>query len=128
MKWVAGPGRGGITLLGDLAEPNGKPAVAQLSVSGCEALELPAILNDVTIEALAPNDLLLRSGPREWRIRCTTWQLHRDVGAAFYRAIPPRQTPWTRRLTWRVLLGIAATSPGRWLLSRRTREKSQIQA
>ena len=64
---------------------------------------------------------VLRSGAREWRVRCNTWQLHRDVGAAFYRAVPPRPTPWSRRLPWRVLLGIAATAPGRWLLAKRAK-------
>jgi hypothetical protein len=42
----------------------------------------------------------------------------------FYGAIPPRPTPWGRRLGWRVLLGMAGTAPGRWLLSRQMAKKS----
>lgn len=118
---MPGPGPTGITLLGALAEPAGGSTAAQLSLSGVATPDLPAVLNDMTVEALAVQDVLLRSGAREWRVRCTTWQLHRDVGATFYAAIPPRATPWSRRLTWRVLLGMAATVPGRWLLARRAK-------
>jgi len=121
VKWVPGPGRTGITLLGILAEPAGAATAVQLSLSCIAAPELPQPLNDVTVEALTAQDVLLRGGAREWRLPCTTWQLHRDVGAMFYAAIPPRRTPWSRRATWRVLLGIAATAPGRWLLARRAK-------
>jgi hypothetical protein len=117
---VPGPGRGGITLLGRLAEADGSLSPAQLSLIGQQLQELPAVLNDVTVEALTAPQMLLRSGAREWRIACTTWQLHRDAGAMFYAAIPPRVAPWTRRLAWRLLLGTAATAPGQWLLARRS--------
>jgi hypothetical protein len=123
VKWVPGPGRGGVTLLGELVEADGTSTPAQLSLM-CQQLEqLPAALNDVSFEALTAPQIVLRSGAREWRIACTTWQLHRDAGAGFYAAIPPRVAPWTRRLAWRVLLGTAATAPGQWLLARRGRAK-----
>ncbi len=116
---VSGPGRAGATLLGNIVEPDGSVTAAELSLSEPGALELPEALRDLTVEALTAQELLLRSGAQEWRARCTTWQLHRDFSSAFFKAVPPRQTPWKRRLGWRVLLGIAGTAPGRWLLSRR---------
>lgn len=123
VRWEPGPGRGGITLLGQLAEADGTSTASQLALI-CQQLQpLPAILNDVTFEALTAPQIVLRSGTREWHIACLTWQLHRDVGARFYAAIPPRVAPWTRRLAWRVLLGTAATAPGQWLLARRSRAK-----
>jgi hypothetical protein len=123
VTWAPGPSRGGITLLGQLAEADGTSTPAQLSLV-CQQLQpLPAVLTDVTFEALTAPQIVLRSGAREWRIACVTWQLHRDVGAMFYAAIPPRVAPWTRRLAWRVLLGTAATAPGQWLLARRNRAK-----
>jgi hypothetical protein len=122
VSWVPGPGPAGITLLGRIQESGATPA--QLSLIGPEAVTLPATLTDVTVEVTVGPAILLRSGSREWRIACRTWQLHRDVGVTFYAAIPPRPTPWTRRLTWRVLLGVAATAPGRWLLSRPISKKS----
>jgi hypothetical protein len=123
LKWETGPGPAGITLLGRIVEPDGRTTAAQLSLICREPPDLPANLKDLTVEAPSVGDVLLRSGAREWRVHCNTWQLHRDVGAIFYAAIPPRRTPWTRRLSWRLLLGVAATSAGRWLLSRRSRAK-----
>ena len=118
VTWVPGPGTAGITLLGRIDEP--RSTAAQLSLIGTQAVTLPATLLDVTVESSSPVAVLLRSGSRKWRIACRTWQLHRDVGVAFYAAIPPRPTPWIRRFTWRVLLGVAATAPGRWLLAKKS--------
>jgi hypothetical protein len=123
VKVAPGPGRGGLTLLGQLAEADGTSTAAQLSLVSKSDPALPNELNDVTFEALMASQIVLRSGARAWRIDCVTWQLHRDVGAMFYAAVPPRVTPWTRRVTWRVLLATAATAPGRWLLARRRRAK-----
>jgi hypothetical protein len=123
VTWVAGPGSAGVTLLGRLAQTGAEPGPAQLSLMCSEAPQLPASLADVIVEASAAPEVLLHSGAQVWRLRCSTWQLHRDVGATFYAAIPPRPTPWSRRLGWRVLLGIAGTAPGRWLLARRSRTK-----
>jgi hypothetical protein len=118
VKWEAGPGPAGITLLGKIVEADGRTTTAQLSLSGLESPPPPPILNDLIFEALTAQDMVLRSGGAEWRVRGTTWQLHRDVGAAFFAAIPPRPTPWARRLGWAALLGLAAVRPGRWLLMR----------
>jgi hypothetical protein len=123
VKAAPGPGRGGITLLGQLAEPDGTSTPAQLSLICEQVPSLPDELNDVIFEALTAPQIALRDGAREWRIDCVTWQLHRDVGAMFYAAVPPRVAPWTRRLAWRALLGTAATAPGQWLLARRSRTK-----
>ena len=123
VKWLPGPGPAGITLLGQIVEPDGSTTAAQLSLSGLERPPLPPTLDQVTFEALTAQQMLLRSGAGEWRLPGNSYQLHRDVGAMFYAAIPPRPTPWSRRITWRVLLGIAAASPGRWLLARLARAK-----
>jgi hypothetical protein len=120
-QWVAGPGALGITLLGRVAEADGSSTPAQLSLICRELAQLPADLTDVTVEVSSASEALLRSGTGVWRIPCRTWQLHRDVGAEFYAAIPPRPTPWIRRMTWRLLLGVAGTACGQWLLSRRSR-------
>jgi hypothetical protein len=106
-----------------LAPPGAEAGAAQLSLMCSEPPQLPASLENVTVEALTAPEVVLHSGAQVWRLRCSTWQLHRDVGAVFYAAIPPRPTPWMRRLGWRLLLGIAGTAAGRWLLSRRSRTK-----
>lgn len=123
VKCVTGPGPAGVTLQGLLVQSGGQATAAQLSLMCSEPPQLPATLADVTVEALAAPEVVLHSGAQVWRLRCSTWQLHREVGAIFYAAIPPRPTPWIRRLGWRLLLGIANTAPGRWLLSRRGRTR-----
>ena len=128
LRQVAGPGPAGITLLGELVESDGRLTPAQLSLLGPEPGGLPAQLTDVTVDMTAAPVIVLRCespqwGAQQWRVGCRTWQLHREVGATFYAAVPPRPTPWIRRLTWRVLFGIAATAAGRWWLSRRSRAR-----
>ena len=46
----------------------------------------------------------IASAPREWIVEATAIHLHREIATAFYRAIPPRPAPWSRRLFLRVLL------------------------
>ena len=123
VTWVPGPGTAGVTLLGRIVEADGRLTAAELSLMCSEPTQLPATLPDLVFAGSAAPDVLLHSGAHTWRLHCTTWQLHRDVGSVFYAAIAPRQTPWTRRLGWRALLGIAASPVGRWLLSRRSRPK-----
>jgi hypothetical protein len=118
VRWEAGPGRAGITLVGQILEPDGSTTAAQLSLSGLQPLQLPPLLNDLTFEALTAPDMVLRSGAREWPLRGQAWQLHRDVRAMFFAALPPRPMRWSRRLGWTALLGVAALGPGRWLLAR----------
>lgn len=122
MRWVPGPGPAGVTLLGVVIESDGQSSSAQLSLMCNERPALPPTLADVTVEARAAPDIVLRSGAQVFHLRCSTVQLHRDVGAIFYAAIPPRPTPWTRRLGWGVLLTGANSALGRWLLSRLSRK------
>jgi hypothetical protein len=49
-------------------------------------------------------------------IEATSLHVHRDVGNAFYRAVPPRLVPLRKRLFWRVVLALAGTGAGKRLL------------
>lgn len=117
VRWEAGPGTAGFTLIGNIVEPQGGLTPAQLSLAGLQPPQLPPTLGDPTLEPRAEQVWVLRCDAREWTVR-GTWQLHRDVAAAFFAAVPPRATPWARRLGWGVLLAVATLRPGRWLLAR----------
>lgn len=51
-----------------------------------------------------------------WELEASSVHVHRDIAAAFYRAIPPRQVPLRKRLFWRIVLALAGTRPGKRLL------------
>ncbi len=50
--------------------------------------------------------------PREWVIAAAAVHLHHEIAAQFYRAIPPRPVPPSRRWLWRIVLALAATRAG----------------
>jgi hypothetical protein len=56
------------------------------------------------------------SAARSWDVEVTSVHVHHDVGAVFYRAIPPRPVPLGKRLLWRLVLALAATRLGKRLL------------
>ena len=51
-----------------------------------------------------------------WTINARAAHLHREVAREFYRAVPLPSARWTQRFFWRIVLALAATSAGRWLL------------
>ena len=53
VNWVAGPGRAGITLLGQIVEADGRLTAAQLSLIGAAALATAAAIDDLSVAALA---------------------------------------------------------------------------
>ena len=59
---MPGPARGGITLLGQLAEADGTTTAAQLSLICAPPQQLPSVFNDVIFEALTAPQIVLRSG------------------------------------------------------------------
>lgn len=55
----------------------------------------------------------ITSGSRAWTVEATSVHLHRDIGNAFYRAVPSRPAPLRKRLFWRVVLALAHTAIGK---------------
>jgi hypothetical protein len=78
--------------------------------------EMPDSLSSATVHALGERDFRITSAARDWSVEATSFHVHRDIGEAFYRAIPPRPTPLRKRLFWRLLLALAATTAGKRLL------------
>lgn len=104
----------GLTLSGLSARHPQQPA--QLAFSAAAPADLPAQLADVMVEALPGGGYRMASGARSWSLGAGALHLHRDVGVAFYRALPPRPAPWSRRLLWGAALRLAGNRLGLALL------------
>ena len=118
--------RGGVSCRRDSCGPLGLTLVGwtsdhpdervSLAFSGRSPEGLPEVLEDAIVHRLDERRYRISSPPREWIVEASAIHLHRDMAATFYRAIPPRAAPWSRRLLWRILLALAATAWGKKLL------------
>ena len=78
--------------------------------------EVPDSLASAAVRALDERHYRITSAARDWIVEATSLHVHRDIGNAFYRAVPPRPAPLKKRLFWRVVLALAATGAGKRLL------------
>jgi hypothetical protein len=115
-----GEGPLGLTLIGRAID---RPEeVASLAFAGKAPPGLPEALEDATVERVDATRYRIWCERREWFIDATACHLHREVAAAFYRAISPRTVPWAKRTFWRLVLAVVANPLGkRMLLSLRRR-------
>jgi hypothetical protein len=104
----------GLTLRGRTGPGGAGPAAFAFSAPA--PADLPDTLEDAVVERLDGGSFRIGSGGREWRMAAAPVHLHRDVGATFYRAVPPRPAPWSKRLFWRVVLLLARSRAGLTLL------------
>lgn len=93
---------------------------AHLALQGRAPEDLPPRVENLLVYRTPSGSYRLVSGDRSWSLTASALFLHRDVGAAFYRAIPPRPASFTRRMLWHALLLVAASAPGRRWLERRS--------
>jgi hypothetical protein len=101
---------GALTLSGMTSESAGEET--SLILSAASPVECPDTLEDAVVEHLGGHRYRIRSGTGEWLVESAAVHLHREIAAAFYRAIPPRPAPWRKRLFWRVVLALAASRAG----------------
>lgn len=87
-----------------------------LSFVGRGLPEVADSLRDPAVLALGDDRYRIRTSARSWEIEARSVHLHRDIGKAFYRAIPPRRVPLRKRLFWRLVLMLAGTRAGRRVL------------
>ena len=80
------------------------PAAAPDSLAGAE------------VRAVDERHYRIVTAARSWDIEAASVHVHRDIGAAFYRAIPPHPAPLAKRLFWRFVLTLAGTRAGKRLL------------
>jgi hypothetical protein len=116
--WIScrrdGEGPLGLILVGRTSQHRREEAV-QVAFSCAAPVDLPEALEDARVEFLGNNRYRLSSGDKSWTLEGAV-HVHREVAAAFYKAIPPRPVPWRKRLFWRVMLGLARNRLARRLL------------
>jgi hypothetical protein len=104
-----------LTLLGRTVDHPEESAT--LAFAGTAPSDLPEALEDATVEQLDGGRYRISSNQREWTFPARSAHLHREISTPFYRAIPPRQVPWKKRLFWRVVLALVASRMGKSILS-----------
>ena len=87
-----------------------------MAFTGSAPPDLPEALEDVTVEQLDSSTYRLVCVGREWLVSATAAHLHREVATAFYRVVLPRRPRWSRRVFWRIVLGLARNPAGKRLL------------
>ena len=106
--------RNALTLTGAAADPAGGILIVTLTTA--VAPDVPESLAAASMSAIDERHYRIASGPRDWIVTAATVHVHRDIGDAFYRAIPPRVVPLAKRVFWRIVLALAGTGAGKRLL------------
>jgi hypothetical protein len=87
-----------------------------LAFAGAAPADLPHALDDAAVARVSEDSYCITSGARSWTVSARAAHVHRDVAREFYQALPAQRVRWTQRLFWRIVLALAATPAGRWLL------------
>jgi hypothetical protein len=103
-----------LTLSGVSADPPGQPL--RVGFAAAAPAGLPAVLEDAVVEETAPGTFRITSAAGEWTLPSPAVHVHRDVAVPFYRAIPPRPVPLSKRAFWRLVLMLAGSRSGFALL------------
>ena len=100
----------GLELSGRTADAPGEELT--LAFIATAPADLPETIEDAVVERSGEGEFRVHSATRTWVVAARAVHAHRDVGAAFYRAIPPRRAPLLRRLFLRTALSIAGSRAG----------------
>lgn len=104
------------TLSGTSAAPQSQPVTVGFTAAAPAGL--PGLLTDARVEQSAPGVFRIVSPAGQWSVQAAVAHVHRDVTAAFYRALPPRPVPLVKRLFWSLVLALAGSNAGVALLRR----------
>jgi hypothetical protein len=108
-----GAGALGLTLCGAAGDAG---EAHTLDFSGRAPPDLPQALAAPRVEALGEGRYRIVSGERAWLLSARAVHISRAVAAPFYRALPPRVVPLSKRLFWRTVLALAGSRAGLALL------------
>jgi hypothetical protein len=79
--------------------------------------DVPDSLTAASVRAVDEHRYRITSASGHLVVAATSVHVHRDIGRAFYRAVPPRPVPLRKRLFWRVVLWLAGSRAGKRVLS-----------
>jgi hypothetical protein len=103
-----------LTLRGS-AHPGGEPCA--LAFAGPAPPALPEVLDGAEVRCAGAGLYRITSGADSYEVQAPAVHYSRDVGAPFYRALPPRPVPLGKRLFWRTVLTLARSRAGLALLA-----------
>jgi len=104
----------GLTLSGRTADrPNERVSV---DFSTAPPAGFPQALEDVTVAQLDPGTYRVTCADMEWMVSASAVHVHRQVAAAFYRVVVPREPGLGKRMFWSAVLALARHPMGRRLL------------
>ncbi|HEY8052345.1 MAG TPA: hypothetical protein VIE42_06020 [Steroidobacteraceae bacterium] len=115
VKVLGASGALGLTLAGVAGEGAGEATA--LAFTGAGAVSLPDALTDLAVVTAGAARYRLAGPAGEWQVEATAVHLHHDVSAEFYRVLPPRPVPFTKRCLWAVVLTLAKSRAGLGLLA-----------
>jgi hypothetical protein len=78
----------------------------QVTIGGCESLELPMQLDDLVISSATPGHWQLSSGAQCFELSGRALHVLRPAGAAFYQAVPGAPLTLSARAGWALLLNV----------------------
>jgi hypothetical protein len=110
---TGGEGPLGLTLRGAAGAAGD---VHALGFSGRAPADLPQSLAAPRVEVLGEGRYRIVSGARAWLLSARAVHVSREVATPFYRALPPRAVPLSKRLFWRTVLALAGSRAGLALL------------
>jgi hypothetical protein len=82
-------------------------APLELLFAAPQPVELPTIISDIDVFQLEPGRWRLRAHGGSWTLQARSLSVHRDVGAAFFGAVPPPPLRTGVRVGWSLLLTLA---------------------
>lgn len=79
--------------------------------------DIPDSLSAASVHALDEHHYRITSESGDLLVETISVHVHRDVGKAFYRAVPPRRVPVAKRLFWLLVLALAGSRTGKRVLA-----------
>jgi hypothetical protein len=79
--------------------------------------DMPDTLTAVIVTTAGERRYRISSESRELIVEAASLHVHRDIGVAFRRAVPPRPVPLGKRLFWSLVLWLAGSRTGKQVLA-----------